>query len=656
MSEDASRWAKLPLDYSAPALLDALPGGCLVIDAADRIQFANATFCEWLGYSSDHLLGSRFPNLLSMGGKLFYANLHSVQERLNAQTQEVNYDLRCADSTYLPVAVTSRLIDANLRLYLVQRVHVRRLYEQQLREAKRAAEAATRVKSTFLATMTHELRSPIHAIIGAAEVVKESHGTEDGVKALDILSQSAHNLLGLVNDILDLSKAELAELTNSPIRVDLRHLCQGVLESMRLTVRTGQRIAVDLEYDAEYLGSHYLVDEGKLRRVLVNLLSNAIKFTNTGRVTLSVARDAADDPDVHSIRFAVADTGEGIDPSKLQIIFEPFVQEAAAKRQGLGTGLGLSISRHLTHVMGGSLQAASVLGEGSTFSFVLRVVPTEEAEALASKTSPRTGKIPELSRLRVLVVDDNETNRFLAHRRLKQLGIDPQMAADGGEAIKVADDQDFDVIFMDLRMPDIDGVEATQRIKAKARHAATPIVVMSAGSLQDVGGTEVEKLFSGTIPKPFTADELTALLLDLFPDSVDSSSEISPEPLAVGSGAVLAQGTSTEATLNLSRLIEDFGEDAATTVRREFLQVMHDDLLGLSPLIVAAVRQQDLEALRGFRHRISTILKYIQPEPLRSYFEAAPECITDDRKEADAWAARFSDALQATIRELEAII
>ena len=644
-------------------MLEHLPAGCLILDGTDVITYANVTFAKWLDTDREALVGRRFAELLSMGGKLFYTNLHTFREGLQGEVEELNYDLRRSDGTYLPVAVATRLLPNGDRAYLVTRTTVRRLFEAQLREAKRVAERATEAKSRFLATMTHELRTPVHAMIGASEILGEGRLSDEDAEALRLLNNASTHLLQLVNDILDLSKAEATELAIAPEPTDLHALCQTTLDSLRSVIRADRELTLSLD-DTRLPHGYYSFDASKLRRVLTNLIGNAIKFTPAGSVTLSVAPAEAKavEPGGLAIRFAVSDTGAGIAPQRLEAIFEPFVQEAGVLTAGEGTGLGLSISRHLVEAMGGRIAATSAVGEGSTFEFTLQTSPAPAPAAV-----PATAEI-DLSGLRVLIADDNATNRFIANRQLVQLGITVTQAMDGLDAVRHAERADFDAILMDLRMPVMDGIEAATKIKQIARHATTPIVVVSAGSFSHLAEGIQHSAFAGALPKPFAAWQLRSVIADVTLAGRSAQSPRAPMSETAPAEPHRPRGAAAQTpaplddspalppvTFDLSLVDADFGDPGDDAFRKEFLEVIRTDLAGSREGLVAAVAAGDVATVRGERHRLSTVLRYLRPEPLRQLID---DFIAEPETYANPQAARkldlvFRASVEALDRQLE---
>jgi PAS domain S-box-containing protein len=408
-----------------------------------------------------------------------------------------------------PIRVISTILD----------ITERRRASEQLRQLRERAEKANESKSNYLAGVTHEIRNPLNGIIGLIELMGTTQMTEQQRGFLTNLSKSAETLLGLINDVLDMAKIEAGRLELERISFDLPCLVRDSFNI--LSAHAEQKgLRVDCQIEPS-LPKSVVGDPGRLCQVLLNLLSNAIKFTDSpevsgrpGVVELSVAAQGAS-----RVRFSVRDTGVGIPEDRLQAIFQPFAQgDSSTTRTHGGTGLGLSISSLLVERFGGKLEVNSVLGQGSIFSFTAMLPesaseqeqkdPTREVSM--STTLSGTGKT-------VLVVEDNNVNQQVMTFLLEQVGYRVEIANNGIEALQRLEEKSFDIILMDVQMPEMDGIRATRLIRARERAVGghVPIVAVTANALQ---GERQRCLGAGMddyLAKPIRGPELYPLMAKL---------------------------------------------------------------------------------------------------------------------------------------------
>ncbi len=381
--------------------------------------------------------------------------------------------------------------------------------DAQLRLAKESAEAATRAKSEFLANMSHELRTPLNGVLGYAQILLRDRSLNTSQReALKAISRGGSHLLDLINDVLDLSKIEAGRIDLEPVATDLARLAvdlryivaepirlKGLLLTIALAPGTPRRVVLD--------GRH-------LRQVLLNLLGNAVKFTDRGEIRLAIG--ASDE----QLTFEVSDTGIGIEPGALDAIFESFTQTDSGAAAG-GTGLGLTISRRLVASMGGDLKVASTLGQGSRFFFTLPLVllPDGSRAAVAQdelSAPPLYARLAEGQDVLALVADDNTANRRILAGLLESAGVHVISATGGLEAVTLTAEHRPDIVFMDLRMPDLDGLAATRQLAASPATAGIPVVAVTASAFGDTRTAARDAGCVDYLPKPVRAETLFAIL------------------------------------------------------------------------------------------------------------------------------------------------
>ena len=404
----------------------------------------------------------------------------------------------------------------------------RKQAEEELRQAMEAAEAANRAKSAFLANMSHELRTPLNAILGFAQLMdRDPTITAEQRDNLETISRSGEHLLDLINDVLEMSKIEAGRTTLTEQSFDLPRLLSD-LESMFRLRAADKGLELVFEYDAD-LPQYIRADEGKLRQVLVNLLSNAVKFTPEGHVTLRARLGTGDrDPEAQSdssylvpyLHLEVEDSGIGIAPAEQEKIFQPFVQTIGGQQSPEGTGLGLSICQHYVRLMAGRIWLRSTPGEGSVFGFHVPVQLSGPAE-VGSKAPMRRalGLEPGQPAYRLLVVEDREANRKLLVKLLISLGGPPdgfevREAANGQEALRIWEEWEPHLVWMDMRMPVMDGYEATKQIKATIQGQATVVIALTASAFEEDRAAILAEGCDDFVRKPFRESEIVEKLAE----------------------------------------------------------------------------------------------------------------------------------------------
>ena len=410
----------------------------------------------------------------------------------------------------ITITLPMRLADGLFFGAFLRDISDRRERDNQLQIAKESAESATRAKSEFLANMSHELRTPLNGVLGYAQLLQRDRNLNATQReALDAIAKCGSHLLDLINDVLDLSKIEAGRLEIEATATDLTQLTVDLKYVLADAARRkGLRLTMSIAPDVP---RRVVLDGRHLRQVLLNLLGNAIKFTDEGEVSLDIA--LAEDG---RLAFEVSDTGIGIEAEAITEIFEAFTQTRAGASAG-GSGLGLTISQHLIRRMGDRLTVESVAGKGSRFFFALPLVPGSAATG-PGEPDPELASPPLDARLApgqhvsALVVDDSTVSRRILASLLESAGVSVITAEGGIEALDLARRHQPDVIFMDLRMSDLDGFEAARRLRANPATAAIPVIACTASAFGDSRQAAREAGCTDYLPKPVRAESLFALL------------------------------------------------------------------------------------------------------------------------------------------------
>lgn len=460
-------------------ILTSLAEGVVVEDARGHITYVNPALEKMLGYGPGELLGQHWSVFIPED------QLDEVKSKSRARqsrTQE-RYEtrLKARDGRSIPVLIHAHSIFERKKfsgvVSVITDISNLKQIEEELRLSREEALAASKAKSEFLANMSHEIRTPMNGIIGMIELALQTELDDEQLQFLKAARTSAESLLTILNDILDFSKIEARMIELIPVEFNLHNSITEIVATLALPAH--QKGLELLCRVPPSLPETVVGDTSRLRQVLLNLVSNAIKFTERGEVEVEVEEEARTSQDI-TLHFTVRDTGIGIPRNKLESIFQPFVQaDASFSRRYGGTGLGLAITSQLVNLMGGKIWAESQVGRGSTFHFTVRLglVPERRTRAVPATLAAVHG-------LRVLVVDDNQTNRVILKEMLQSWRMRPEVASSGPQAIglirEALDRQEgFGLFLLDLSMPEMDGFELIRNIKEIDGAREVPIIILT---------------------------------------------------------------------------------------------------------------------------------------------------------------------------------
>lgn len=504
---------------AARAIFEAIADPIFVIDfvgenLGPNFSYVNEAACRLLQRSREELLTMRPGTVDKISD--------SVMEEAFAQIKTIGRatfesEMISSHGEHIPVEIhasDARLAGKRICVAVARSLAARKEMDARMKEAKEAAEDASRAKSDFLAMMSHEIRTPLHGVIGFASLLDDDTFPKRQQEAIRGIRESANLLLALVTDVLDFSRIEAGQMELQPRPVLLFRQIGRIAASFRLQA---EKKGLEFHYiEAPEPGFPVLADLLRIEQVLGNLLNNALKFTESGSITLKVSSSPEGNTGAQKISLVISDTGIGIPQDQLSRLFRPFTQaDSSPSRRYGGSGLGLVIVKKLCELMGGSASAQSTPGLGSAFTASLVVHACQESENTLSRKTESSEDNEPLRGLKILVAEDNLLNQRLMRRMLEKMGHQADFATSGQAVIEMASANFYPLIFMDVNMPGISGLEAAREIRSRERaegSAPSRIVALTAGVSEHEQRACLDAGMDEFLGKPFTDDGLRAAL------------------------------------------------------------------------------------------------------------------------------------------------
>jgi signal transduction histidine kinase/CheY-like chemotaxis protein len=489
----------------------------MVINNKIEVEYISRSLCAWLGLGERDELAGRPLLKLPLPDDV----KTMVTEALNVENYfQATLELTKDDQEYWFMMRSSLMTENDSRVFELVEI-------TELVEAKNEAEQASRAKNDFLAKMSHEIRTPMNAIIGMSELLLNESLNDRQENYVKDINLSSHSLLSIINDIRDFSKIESGKMELDPVDYDF-DLFNHNLKSMFDFVAHKKNLEFVLETEGD-MPKYLYGDDVRLRQILTNICSNAVKFTSEGYVRMKIT--VTDE----TVSFAIKDSGMGIREEDMKTLFVAFVQADTHKNRNItGTGLGLAISKNFAEMMGGDITVSSVYGEGTTFTVTVPKV-LGDGKAVAEGYKVQTERKFHAPEAEILVVDDNDLNLKVAKGLLNLFQIDIDIAGSGKEAIRMVKEKDYDIVFMDHMMPEMDGIETTLAIrKMGEKYEKMTIIALTANAIQGAREMFLANSFNGFVTKPIEISEMSHALYDYLPNEKIVESEVSASSLADG--------------------------------------------------------------------------------------------------------------------------
>lgn len=614
------------------SIIENMELGLMEVSAEGRIVRAYDRFCQMVGYTQEELIGKE-------ADKVFlppeYKEVMEQQDKDRARGQGGVYEVEmiCKGGRRISVLISGAPVIEGNKLKGTLGIHYditdRKNLERDLIEAKKVADQAREMEKQFLANMSHEIRNPINAVIGVTNLLYDTPLNSEQLEYLKTIKYSSDVLLQLISGVLDLSKIESGKLEITEQPVDIRAMVSAIVQTYEFRT-ADQSIDFSIDMD-ESIPDLVMCDKVILNQILLNLIGNAVKFTAKGQVDLRVKLlgNSPEDDQV-DIEFEIKDTGIGIGQDKLKTIFESFKQESSETQLKYGgTGLGLSIVKSLVDTYGGDISVTSESGRGSCFTVRLPLtrMGKDQQQIIAEPILDHS----QLSLKRILIVEDNTINQIYLAGLMKKWGIDFEVANNGLEALEYIKDNKYDLILMDIRMPEMDGYETTIQIRSnkKNQNNAIPIIALTASALVDEKDKALSIGMNHHLTKPFTPDDLLKVLTNLHP--------------GMNAGGGSESDFHFSAELNGAYLDEFYAQDLerAQLMFRIFLKNIEKEREELLKLL----NEKNWEALGALTHKLKPNFGMVGLKDAAALFSEIEISVDQHGKLTNELSVKFEDLL-----------
>jgi PAS domain S-box-containing protein len=636
------------------SLVDNLTEVIFQTNQQSELIFLNPAWQEITGYSPDESLDMSLTDYLITEDQHEFRALQILlfEHKIDFCRQVMR--IRIKDGSIRYVEVFARLIEgkwgqAEGLSGTLTDVTEQQIIKDKLIKAKELAEKASMAKAQFLSVMSHEIRTPLNAMLGISHLLIRQQPRPDQEENLRMLKFSGENLLSLINDILDFNKIESGKITIEKNSFDLRKLCNSLQKSLSLKADekgVGLELNIDGEVPATIIG-----DSTRLTQILNNLLDNAIKFTHQGTVglTIKVLKKASRSA---VLRFRVSDTGIGIPQESLTTIFEAFTQvHEGNKQQYGGTGLGLAIIKRLLDLLGSKIEVKSIAGKGSTFSFDLAFDLADEKQPSLPQQTEKAAPQQGLQEASLLLVEDNPLNMLVLVQFFEIWGVHPDVAENGLQAVGKIKEKNYDVVLMDLHMPEMDGIEATRFVREELGLTDLPIIALTANALPGIRQKVLAAGMNDYISKPFEPEDLFQTVMKHLPQTKAATVNA---PAKVKSAPASVDNENTPGQLySLHKLYQQSNNNPAFVERMVHLFIKTSSAqLGT---LRNCLEQGEAASLRDTAHRLKPSIDLFDIRCQKQSVRKLEQMELSEMQTPDGWliVENFINCLQKVIQQLQ---